>query len=280
MSSTKKRDTVREIHLNKSTGPTTKTGKSVSSKNATRHGLFSKRLILEDEEPTDFESLQIELQRSLAPVGMIELALVEKVAITIWRQRRLVSAESATLALQRHARALARDASSYSGAGLVGRDVREEELQPFDQDRVDWCTEVVAEVEALDEITVETLKSDAPHVWQQLQDDAEDDYAGPEDLLAARNDGATGYVTELYAWCKSELRKAAERPELLTLAEQLSQKRLILPFDQLQLVARYQTTLDNQLYKALKSLRDAQEWRLKTLDAAAKLKPAMHDEAA
>jgi hypothetical protein len=33
------------------------------------------------------------------------------------------------------------------------------------------------------------------------------------------------------------------------------------------LLARYQTTLDNQLYKALQALRQAQEWRLKTLDS-------------
>jgi len=34
------------------------------------------------------------------------------------------------------------------------------------------------------------------------------------------------------------------------------------------LFTRYQTTLDNQLYKALRAFRDAQEWRLKTLDVA------------
>lgn len=31
-------------------------------------------------------------------------------------------------------------------------------------------------------------------------------------------------------------------------------------------MARYQTTLDNQLYKALRAFREAQEWRLKTLE--------------
>ena len=43
-------------------------------------------------------------------------------------------------------------------------------------------------------------------------------------------------------------------------------KRLELPSDTLELLARYQTTLDNQLFKLLKALREAQEWRLKTID--------------
>ena len=37
--------------------------------------------------------------------------------------------------------------------------------------------------------------------------------------------------------------------------------------DTLEILARYQTTLDNQLFKTLRALREAQEWRLKTLDA-------------
>jgi hypothetical protein len=42
-----------------------------------------------------------------------------------------------------------------------------------------------------------------------------------------------------------------------------------LPNDAIEIFSRYQTTLDNQLYKALRALREAQEWRLKTLDAKA-----------
>ena len=44
---------------------------------------------------------------------------------------------------------------------------------------------------------------------------------------------------------------------------------MILPSHQLEVIARYQTTLDNQLYKALRALRDEQEARLETLEAMA-----------
>ena len=40
----------------------------------------------------------------------------------------------------------------------------------------------------------------------------------------------------------------------------------MLPERALMLFTRYQTTLDNQIYKALRALREAQEWRLKTIE--------------
>ena len=54
----------------------------------------------------------------------------------------------------------------------------------------------------------------------------------------------------------------------MALAEHVRAKRLVLPKDTLELLSRYQTTLDNQLYKALRALRDAQDWRLKTIEMA------------
>ena len=56
---------------------------------------------------------------------------------------------------------------------------------------------------------------------------------------------------------------------LLDLAVHVRQKNMIMPSHQLEVIARYQTTLDNQLYKALRALRDEQEARLETLEAMA-----------
>jgi hypothetical protein len=64
------------------------------------------------------------------------------------------------------------------------------------------------------------------------------------------------------------LRLAEARPNVLALAEQVRTKCLVLPTDTLELLARYQTTLDNQLNRALRALREAQEWRFKTLEAS------------
>ena len=40
----------------------------------------------------------------------------------------------------------------------------------------------------------------------------------------------------------------------------------MLSADTLELFARYQTTLDNQLFKLLKALRETQEWRLALIE--------------
>lgn len=279
MSSSAQRNESNCSNALKSTGPTSGAGKAVSCQNARRHGVFSARLCLEDEDPSDFELLQLDLQATLSPLGTIELALVERIAITMWRQQRLVSAETASLTLHRHDREVARKVSSTSGFE-IGDSVSERDLQPFDLERIDWCNAVIGEIEALDEITLQMLKERAPYVWQQLVEDAETDDETPEAQVAAHEQGVTGYVMELYQWCKSQLSSADDRPKLLALAQQLKQKHLVLPLDQLQLFARYQTTLDNQLYKALKALREAQEWRLKSLDATSNSAPVMQNKAA
>ena len=47
------------------------------------------------------DALAAELQAALSPVGFVELALVERIAIALWRQRRLVTAETASIYLAR-----------------------------------------------------------------------------------------------------------------------------------------------------------------------------------
>jgi hypothetical protein len=83
----------------------------------------------------------------------------------------------------------------------------------------------------------------------------------------------TGFVDHLLTWCKEQLAEAEKRPRMVALAKQVRGRRLILPDDMLEVFSRYQTTLDNQLYKALRALRDAQEWRLKTLEHPAPIEP-------
>ena len=73
-------------------------------------------------------------------------------------------------------------------------------------------------------------------------------------------------LTELCLWCRGQLRDAEDRPQVMAVAEHVRAKRLMLADDTVELLARYQTTLDNQMIKLLRSLREAQEWRLKMLE--------------
>jgi len=253
-----------------STGPKSKNGQAVACRNATRHGLFSSRLLLEDEDPAEFQELLADLQATLRPVGAVELGLVERIAVTVWRQRRLVRAETATLHLARQPQKIASGVSSELGLGF-GAELKEDDLAPYDADEADWCEKVLEEIEALEELDFEiefkTLPKAVPLLFAQLKSDAEDD-GDIEAYLKDYDKGLSGYASDIARWCREELRKAEKRPHVLALADQLRAKRLVLPPEALELFTRYQTTLDNQLYKALRAFRETQEWRLKTLDVA------------
>jgi hypothetical protein len=64
-----------------------------------RQAILSDRMLFDGEKPAEFCALLQELNIALALVGIVEAALVEWIAISIWRQRGLIRAESAALAL-------------------------------------------------------------------------------------------------------------------------------------------------------------------------------------
>ena len=99
MPTTEKQQQANRLNALKSTGPVTKPGKLKVSSNAIRHGILSTKLILEGENEEDFRGLVEDLFDSLKPSGVLELVLVEKIAVTIWRQWRSVRAETATIEL-------------------------------------------------------------------------------------------------------------------------------------------------------------------------------------
>ena len=249
-----------------STGPRTDTGKAVSSSNATRHGIFSAQLILQDEEPEEFRELVAALQADLRPVGTLESTLLERIAVTMWRQRRLVQAETAKLELARRDAEIADKVGRELDLGHFSRP-QVDDLEALDPYHVQWCRDVVDEGCALRQIDPETLEAQAPLIHAQLTEEAEEDNETIKEYLSDYENGLTGYIDRLMEWCRDELTKAERRPELLAVATQVRARGLILSRHDLELLARYQTTLDNQLYKALRAYRQTQEWRLKTLDS-------------
>jgi hypothetical protein len=80
-----------------STGPKSPTGKASSSKNATRHGLFAKSVVADHEDRGAFVALLDDLRRQFDPQTELEQHLTEKLAIAIWRGRRLAIAETAQI---------------------------------------------------------------------------------------------------------------------------------------------------------------------------------------
>lgn len=89
------------LNSRRSSGPRSAVGKAKASRNALKHGILGTHLLLADESADEFRLLLDGLQASLSPVGDLEVVLVERIAVTVWRQRRLVRAETAHVELNR-----------------------------------------------------------------------------------------------------------------------------------------------------------------------------------
>ena len=78
-----------------STGPKTPEGKAVVSRNALRHGLRARDVVLPEEDVDAFEDLLNRVRAGLSPVGPIEELLADRVVSTMWRLGRSARAETA-----------------------------------------------------------------------------------------------------------------------------------------------------------------------------------------
>jgi hypothetical protein len=79
----------------RSTGPRTEAGKNRSKQNSLKHGILSKSVVLKGESQAEFCALLNGFRENFKPKGMFEDYLVEFLATTAWRCRRLLQAEAA-----------------------------------------------------------------------------------------------------------------------------------------------------------------------------------------
>jgi hypothetical protein len=80
-------------------GPATQEGKEVVKWNATRHGIRSPAPVVPGvEKPEDWEEYRDGMLEDLAPLGSLELALAERVALLSWRLHRVTRYETEAIA--------------------------------------------------------------------------------------------------------------------------------------------------------------------------------------
>ena len=72
----------------KSTGPRTPEGKAVVSQNADKHGLLARQAVIVGEDPGEYEFYRDQMVEELAPAGLVESMLAERVVSLSWRLRR------------------------------------------------------------------------------------------------------------------------------------------------------------------------------------------------
>jgi hypothetical protein len=107
MTSSRQRNANRR-NAQKSTGPSSESGRASVRMNAVRHGATSGRVVLPDEDQQAFDELVTAYSDELKPEGPIEAYLVERVCADVWRLIRLEKVETAVINRQINASAIAR----------------------------------------------------------------------------------------------------------------------------------------------------------------------------
>jgi hypothetical protein len=135
----------------KSTGPKTPDGKKRVSRNATRHGFFSKWLLIQgrdgNESKQEYDDFCAGVQEHYSPIGWLEELWAEKIGVWSWRLRRLIRFESGqiSLALARH---------SYDLRQSKADELAEPESAPLSDPEIDAMTDhlFLPEKEELDKL--------------------------------------------------------------------------------------------------------------------------------
>lgn len=162
MATSTKQITANQQNALKSSGPKSADGKAVTSRNATRHGLLSARLFLQDEKPQEFQQLFDELTTTFNPSGIMEMVLLEKIAVAIWKQRRIIAAETGAIALRRQTeKVLSKVNGIMNYSSYHGNELKNADIEPYDKDHEKWCQDVLAEYDALMEDEAEELTMSA-----------------------------------------------------------------------------------------------------------------------
>lgn len=81
----------------RSLGPVTPEGKARSSRNALRHGLLAKCVVLSNESPAGFQELHDQFVNRFGPADGVEDGLLEEMVAASWRLRRVWALETRLL---------------------------------------------------------------------------------------------------------------------------------------------------------------------------------------
>ena len=92
---TKKQIQANRKNAKLSTGPKTDEGKQRCAQNALKHGLRSQHPVIPGEDPAEYQHKLDQLRADIKPMNALEDDLVEQIADTSWRLKRLSRIEAA-----------------------------------------------------------------------------------------------------------------------------------------------------------------------------------------
>jgi hypothetical protein len=94
---TRKQISANRANATRSTGPRTLEGKEVVARNAIKHGLASRSVLLPGDDQRDYDIFSDDMMMSLAPEGPLEQELVQLIVDAKWVRRRVQRMESGAL---------------------------------------------------------------------------------------------------------------------------------------------------------------------------------------
>jgi hypothetical protein len=186
----------------------------------------------------------------------------------------LAQAEAASLSIQTQAKHIAKGVTQAMYDFPYLDPISEEDLEPVDQVYQQWCAQILTELENLDAVGINgwrDLQKLAPSIYEELQHDARQEGGNitVTDYLNLQEIGITEYLEQLRGIYSAELEKLNQKPLIQQMAKWVQAKDSITFGETERLFSRYQTSLDNELYKALKALREQQKFRMSTIDGDA-----------
>lgn len=263
----------------KSSGPKTEKGKVVVAKNALKHGILSNEVVIETEEMGETKAELAELQQAivddLKPAGALEELLVDRIVTLYWRLRRVIKAESGAIRMKT-------DHIWFNQKMLKVRQARRYQKERVMVDYQDilhnsvaakWTRDTIQELKNSLEVNG-CWREDEFHRYAEVKDliDNKEDFAGvlffnelAKGKVEGEPDKSKGKKALMFLLDEDikQLTNAAE------VQEQIEEDRtnVLLQFHNIPSaetndhITRYETTLENQLYKAINQLMKLQALR-------------------
>ena len=240
--------------------------------NAVKHGILSRHVVLPHEDKGEYQQLLVGLIEEHGPIGPTENHLVEEIAGVIWRKRRVLMAEGATINRNLLAvvnkEPLSFEVSTIEAAlplksGLGGKVAKLKEMVTATPEEVEHQQKIAdldlrATEKALSILftngedryqkSVDTLQPDSREWWLEL--------VGEEEYSADESDLQAFLYSQLLPLCRSIQCNISNQPAILaqTLGEGLQPNRL-------EKLSRYETHLDRKFERILAMLLKLKEMR-------------------
>ncbi len=285
MKSTPQKTNSNRKNAKKSTGPKSRKGKAAVALNGVCHGLRSTNPVLPGlEKEEDWESHRKAMIDQLAPVGAIEYAFAEKIALGFWRLGRSVTAESRLYSQIREEAFFSglRDAAwreGYSKGNEPGElilDKLEEEAKTTARIDKNWGKmmekddgDPISHLCASEAIFYAVKDAEWDHFKDELSQDLSLAPATFGDVRMILEWLAVKLSTTPQKWMEFHAKKAsaaaleaAKRLKRMVKKAELSQERVQFNSNTMQNISRYETTIHRALIKDLHELQRIQAMRL------------------